>query len=186
MSTHLKREEIWIYNGAICEVYSLQANFNQWTTGYVTIPNFWMPQEHAEDMINVHGGVTFCESNGNYFTIGFDTNHVGDGQWTIDKTKQETEKMAIQILNIKENKTNVKPQPLKKIHTELYSPETRTVDIWVVDEKTEKFVESECNEFGILICINKQERRYHLLVTPLYDIQEVMNYLESYNESEDE
>lgn len=90
----------WIYrssNGIDLECWCmlLELSVRKWRTGYVKLPPGWPEDLSPEEVIRVHGGVTFDRDG----VIGFDTAHGGDKfeDWTLDLVKEETEHMAEQV-----------------------------------------------------------------------------------------
>lgn len=92
-------EAKWIYrssNGIDIECWCmlLELSVRKWRTGYVRLPAGWPTGLEPEEVVQVHGGVTFNRDG----VIGFDTAHGVDFyDWTLDLVKAETEHMAEQV-----------------------------------------------------------------------------------------
>lgn len=73
-----------------------------WGNGYVNLPkgHKYYGVYYDEIPVDVHGGLTFSEQIGEYWTVGFDTAHSGDtsNYWTFDKVYEETVNLLEQLL----------------------------------------------------------------------------------------
>lgn len=75
------------------------------TMGYALVPDdhpwYGLGYDGIDEMISVHGGVTFAGpldgSEGHW--LGFDSAHAGDGSWTTEQTLAEAKHLADQILD---------------------------------------------------------------------------------------
>ncbi len=76
-----------------------------WWNGYVSIPKEHPCYEkdygdiHNMYDIDVHGGLTYSNKEGNRWVIGFDTGHIGDTSeyWTEEKVKEEADRLKDQL-----------------------------------------------------------------------------------------
>lgn len=72
--------------------------------GYVNLPigHPWFGKNYAEINVSVHGGLTFSQETGSFWTIGFDTCHGGDtfDYWTFDRVHEEAANLLQQCLEV--------------------------------------------------------------------------------------
>ena len=70
-----------------------------WGNGYVNVSpgHPWYGVDYEQIDCSIHGGLTYSEQNGEFWTVGFDTAHAGDNQhrWPFASVLAE----ATELLN---------------------------------------------------------------------------------------
>jgi len=80
--------------------------------GYVVLPKehflYGESAERINDLVDVHGGITFCEEFREGYVVGFDTGHAGDAlprlrfiggkRWSEEEVVEETRRLAKQLV----------------------------------------------------------------------------------------
>lgn len=72
--------------------------------GYVAIPEghpyHGVGYDELNEKINIHGGLTYAEMEGDYWVIGFDTMHFGDTakRWDVASVAKEAESLLKQVI----------------------------------------------------------------------------------------
>lgn len=91
-----------------------------WGNGYVSITKdhkfyglSYMDDKLQE--IDVHGGLTYSEQEGDYWTFGFDTSHYSDTaeNWTKDRVRDEAIKLLQQLTGQRQELTTNEAEPKK-------------------------------------------------------------------------
>lgn len=71
------------HNGLVCTIKQMDGvgSLPSWLCGYVDVPaTHPMHGKHYDDVdVDVHGGLTYSEKEGDVWRFGFDTAHFGDG-----------------------------------------------------------------------------------------------------------
>lgn len=89
----------WKHAGLKCKV--MQCGFS--INGYVELKKKhpYFGKEYDDVNVDVHGGLTYGEQEGDVFVLGFDTAHGFSGTWSQERVEKETERLAEQLAEVK-------------------------------------------------------------------------------------
>lgn len=98
----ITKDTTWEHNGLTCRVAFMEytSGGGHWV-GYVTLPkgHQWHGLIEESIPVDVHGGLTFGDFDGDGYRIGFDAAHAGDGWQDEAWAKRETIRLADQCAN---------------------------------------------------------------------------------------
>lgn len=87
----------WEMLGMKLSICSVMLGDFSWYCGYVSMP--YRISENILNEIDVFGGITYTEQEGEMWVYGFDTMH-SHNIWTPEQLRTETESMALQLLSV--------------------------------------------------------------------------------------
>lgn len=91
------RENTWLKNPIVKMDHG-------WGNGYVKLPKDhpYFGKDYNDIPVDVHGGLTFAEMDGEFWKVGFDTAHYSDTQENFPKSRvlSETENLRNQLENL--------------------------------------------------------------------------------------
>lgn len=95
---HELKENTWLRG---CEV--------GWGNGYVSLPpdHPYHGADYDEIPVDVHGGITYGDADGEDWKVGFDTAHSGDTSvnWPRERVEEETLRLKEQLERLAEGRT---------------------------------------------------------------------------------
>lgn len=92
------------HKGLACTIKKMECGgiLPDWLCGYVDVPQGHpMHGKHYDDVaVDVHGGLTYSESEGDAWRFGFDTAHFGDGpaERSEEYVTAQCERLADQLV----------------------------------------------------------------------------------------
>lgn len=110
MSTELTaKKEMFIH---LIQINWLDGIDHGWGNGYVNLPKWhkYYGVHYDNIPVDVHGGLTYSEQEGDYWVVGFDTCHAWDTmeKWPKEKVLEEAIQLMNQLKKFRRKSTRIK------------------------------------------------------------------------------